>query len=422
MTPKRRRAGTRSGDTIIGDLQQQINDDQLVTNQVISIDQNALVPGQNVMPLSLSVDATGNITDSGLTAQVLQGLEGIQLQLGQGIQITGLDPNLMNQTFQIDTSVLQQLQGNVNLTINPNMVTPNIPTADPNLVQNIQIQQVVPTDAVNPNIIIQQGALQQANPPQATNAIELQQVAVQAGIDTSAVVASNNDAQIVTMQQQQAQQQQQQSQQQEGLQQVALQTPQLVQTADGLAMHQAPSMAESAPDGQVIQDMEAAASPASNASGEAEEAEPMVPEAVTDNIPEHLVTDEGNIVLPTTTDTSALDEEQEPTVTGEDQSLLQAHSIVTVTPADTDRTHICHVSIISPYLQTTFCDSNLPNSNSKQLFVMVICTSSSVLSSRLTQTVAAGFTDLRYTFVRSICIKFQVKVLTVNPFTASDSI
>ena len=352
MTPKRRRAGTRGGDTnLMGDIQQQVGGDQLVTNQVISIDQNSLVTGQNVLPLSLSVDAAGNITDSGLTAQVLQGLEGIQLQLGQGIQITGLDPNVVNQTFQIDASVLQQLQGNVNLTINPNIVTQNIPTADPNLVQNIQIQQVAPTDAVNPNIIIQQGALQQANPSQAANATELQQVAVNAGIDASAVVASNNDQQIVALQQQQPQQQQQQQQQpqQSGLQQVTLQTPQLVQTADGITMHQTPTEAESVPTGEVAQEMAEPASPEGNASDEPEETESMVPETVTDNMPEHLVTEEGNIVLASTTDTSVLDEEQEATVTGQDQSLIQAHTIVTVTPGDSDRNHICHVSIISSF-------------------------------------------------------------------------
>ncbi len=78
----------------------------------------------------------------------------------QGIQITGLDPSLLTQTVQIDASLLQQLQqqGNINLAINPNNLH-SLQTADPNMVQNIQIQQADtptdPTDAVNPNVIIQ---------------------------------------------------------------------------------------------------------------------------------------------------------------------------------------------------------------------------------------------------------------------------
>ena len=119
-------------------------------NSVIGIDQ---LQGQNVMPVSLSIDSLGGgIGESGMAAQLLQGLEGIQLQfttgsLGQGIQITGLDPSLLSQTVQIDASLLQQLQqqGNLNVTINPNVVTQAMPT-DPNLLQGmqgIQIQQAI---------------------------------------------------------------------------------------------------------------------------------------------------------------------------------------------------------------------------------------------------------------------------------------
>ena len=272
MTPKRRRTGLRSGDTnLIGDVQQQITSNQLVQNQVISIDQNTIVPGANVLPLSLSVDAAGNITDSSLTAQILQGLDGVQLQLGQGIQITGLDPNLVNQNLQIDASVLQQLQGNVNLTINPNIVT------DPNMVQ-----------AVNPNILIQQGQLQQTNANTNENTTDVHQV--------------------------------------------ALQTPQMVQTADGLTIQPAHVETNYQSEPTMEPDIAAPASPGETSNDEARDTEANEPNLVTANEP--------NLV----TDTSVLEEPKEPAVTGEDQNLIQAHTIVTVTPGDTDRTHICHVS------------------------------------------------------------------------------
>ena len=77
-------------------------------------------------------------------------MEGIQLQLpagnqlgGQNIQIAGLDMAMLSQTIQIDPALLQQLQqqGNINVTIDPNMVqTQSLQAANPNLIQNIQTQ------------------------------------------------------------------------------------------------------------------------------------------------------------------------------------------------------------------------------------------------------------------------------------------
>lgn len=68
------------------------------------------------------------LSESALAAHVLQGLEGIQLQLpgnlNQSIQIMGLDTNLMSQTIHIDDSLLQQLQqGSLNFTLAPNFVS-----------------------------------------------------------------------------------------------------------------------------------------------------------------------------------------------------------------------------------------------------------------------------------------------------------
>ncbi|XP_060079915.1 zinc finger protein 236-like isoform X1 [Ylistrum balloti] len=178
--PKRRKTLTQVVADVDNQQQQQINllngtdvQNIVVTSQpnvgqVINIDQSML-QAQNVLPVSLTVqDNIGQLNESALAANVLQGLEGIQLQftgnLGQGIQITGLDPNIFSQTVQIDTSLIQQLQnqGNVNITINPNIITQTtLQAADPNLVQNvqnIQIQNVQPVtvqEQINPNIIIQ---------------------------------------------------------------------------------------------------------------------------------------------------------------------------------------------------------------------------------------------------------------------------
>ena len=141
--------------------------------QVINIDP-ALLQGSNIMPLSLTVDNFGNITDGSQATQILQGTDGIQLQvtgvnLPQGVQIAGLDPNMFQQTVQIDANLLQQLQnGNVNITLNPNQMDgQTITAADPNLVQNIQIQQLPLQEPVNPNIVVQHPTMGQVNVNQA---------------------------------------------------------------------------------------------------------------------------------------------------------------------------------------------------------------------------------------------------------------
>lgn len=133
-----------------------------IGNQIINIDQS-LLQGQNLLPVSLNLESLG-LSESGLAAQVLQGgLDGVQLQVagnvGQNIQIQGLDPNTLTQTIQIDAGLLAQLQqGTINLSIAPNILQ----TADPNLVQNIQVLQQQPPqpstsqEVNNPNVIIQQ--------------------------------------------------------------------------------------------------------------------------------------------------------------------------------------------------------------------------------------------------------------------------
>ncbi|KAL3860221.1 hypothetical protein ACJMK2_010376 [Sinanodonta woodiana] len=138
-----------------------------ITSQVINVDQALLQhAAQNVLPISVTVDSFANLTESALAAQVLQGLEGLQLHLtgnlGQGIQITGLDPSLLTQTVQIDSSLLQQLQqqGNINITINPSLISSNMHSADQTLLQNIHIQPISLSETVNPNSIIIQQSVQ----------------------------------------------------------------------------------------------------------------------------------------------------------------------------------------------------------------------------------------------------------------------
>lgn len=138
------------------DVQNVMTINQNNGGQVIAVDQSML--GNNsILPVSLTVqpDAglnTSGLSESALATQVLQGLEGIQLQLtgNQGLQITGLDPNIFSQTVQIDANLLQQLQqqGNINITINPSLLTQTLQSADPNVIQSVQVQQ-------DPNIMIQ---------------------------------------------------------------------------------------------------------------------------------------------------------------------------------------------------------------------------------------------------------------------------
>lgn len=130
----------------VPDIQNVMSTSQ-ASGQVISIEPS-LFQSQNILPVSLSLtDSMGQIQESTLAAHVLQGLENVQLQLtgsmGQGgIQISGLDPSIFSQTVQIDASLLQQLQqqGNVNITINPSLLTQGMQVADPNVVQGLQVR------------------------------------------------------------------------------------------------------------------------------------------------------------------------------------------------------------------------------------------------------------------------------------------
>ncbi|XP_070574976.1 zinc finger protein 236-like [Ptychodera flava] len=76
--------------------------------------QQSLASQATVLPTSIAnTDTFASLTEGGMAATVLQGLDGMQLQLtttslsGQNVQIHSLDPNI---TVQIDPSLLQQLQ------------------------------------------------------------------------------------------------------------------------------------------------------------------------------------------------------------------------------------------------------------------------------------------------------------------------
>ncbi|KAL8603303.1 hypothetical protein ACOMHN_053999 [Nucella lapillus] len=161
---------------------------QGLTGQVLNIDQS-LLSGQNIVPMSLTVPAdnvSGQVTADG-TTQILQNLvEGLQLRLTgalpQGVQLAAMEtaagpgagagPNLLSQTLQIDAAFLQQLQqqGNINITINPHIITtqqvqavPNTASvtpgavggADPSLVQTLQLAPASLAE-VAPSMMVQQ--------------------------------------------------------------------------------------------------------------------------------------------------------------------------------------------------------------------------------------------------------------------------
>lgn len=133
----------------VPDIQNVMSTSQ-ANGQVINIEPTVF-QSPNILPVSLSLaDNMGQIQESTLAAHVLQGLDNVQLQLtgnvGQGgIQITGLDPSIFSQTVQIDASLLQQLQqqGNVNITLNPNVLAQGMQVADPNLVQGLQVNDLL---------------------------------------------------------------------------------------------------------------------------------------------------------------------------------------------------------------------------------------------------------------------------------------
>ncbi|XP_076328463.1 zinc finger protein 236-like isoform X2 [Tachypleus tridentatus] len=113
--------------------------------------------------ISLSTEDLGNLA-VGMNAEVVQGVEGIELQLTpnilghQSIHITGIDPSLLSQTVQIDASLFQQLQqqGNVNIAISPHLLTQSLGVSESASDTTLLTDPTASgTITVNPNVIIQ---------------------------------------------------------------------------------------------------------------------------------------------------------------------------------------------------------------------------------------------------------------------------
>ena len=144
-----------------GSAAQIINLDQQGQLQLQQPAQQQQIQQQIQQPMSFSItDSFGNLADPTLTAQVLQGMEGLQLQLQQPqtnqIQISGLTDGTslqqQQQTIQIDAGLLQQLQqGNINLTIDPATFQQQ---QQPQVLQAANPNMIQPVSAVNPNIVI----------------------------------------------------------------------------------------------------------------------------------------------------------------------------------------------------------------------------------------------------------------------------
>ncbi|KAK3731761.1 hypothetical protein RRG08_035428 [Elysia crispata] len=135
--------------------------DQGLANQVISVDQS-LLQNQALVPVQLAVnDNAATLETQTLPTQIAvpQGIEnnGLQLQiaplgqLNQGFQISGMEQGFLQQAVQIDASLLQQLQQNGFITINPNGIQPNI-TADLSQVGGEIGANIVLSGAAPPNV------------------------------------------------------------------------------------------------------------------------------------------------------------------------------------------------------------------------------------------------------------------------------
>ncbi|RUS91968.1 hypothetical protein EGW08_000181 [Elysia chlorotica] len=150
--------------------------DQGLANQVISVDQS-LLQNQALVPVHLAVnDHPPTMEPQTLSTQISvpQAIDnnGLQLhiaplgQMNQGFQISGMEQGFLQQAVQIDASLLQQLQQNGFITINPNGIQPNI-TADLSQVAGEMGTSIVLTGAtpsnVNANTLITQQSINGTN-------------------------------------------------------------------------------------------------------------------------------------------------------------------------------------------------------------------------------------------------------------------
>ncbi|KAG1672333.1 Zinc finger protein 236 [Nymphon striatum] len=133
-------------------------------------------------------------------------VEGVQLQLPGSLlgQNTGIQLDVaMSQTFQIDGSILQQLQdnGNINITIN-NLMHPMLPNTDPNLLQNASLVSST-CDVINQNseIVASTVALNKAQPNSTSGRGDVDNTCTssfQVSEQTNGVPTSNGGATILS--------------------------------------------------------------------------------------------------------------------------------------------------------------------------------------------------------------------------------
>ncbi|XP_071957635.1 zinc finger protein 236-like [Antedon mediterranea] len=144
-----------------------------------NIDQTNLQPAfpQGILPITLSGGEYAQFSDGSIATVLTQGLEGMQLQLnttniGQGLQISGLDSNI---TVQIDPNILQQLQQAV---LNPVALQTELGTIQTSSENALSHGAVIQNMEIQPNFLVQLdgNSLQQLQIQQSADAGRLQVV------------------------------------------------------------------------------------------------------------------------------------------------------------------------------------------------------------------------------------------------------
>ncbi|XP_022082178.1 LOW QUALITY PROTEIN: zinc finger protein 236-like [Acanthaster planci] len=158
--------------------------------------QQALAGQAQVLPITIAGNEGLTFGDGGMGATVMQGLEGLQLQLtatnlGQGLQLQGLDQSI---TVQIDPNLLQQLQHG---SLNPIMLQ----AGDLNLgqigLQLPQSDQALATTTPDPTL--SQSAFTQAADPQQHLLVRIDPSMLQVPVENSAVGSSASDSTPVSL-------------------------------------------------------------------------------------------------------------------------------------------------------------------------------------------------------------------------------
>ncbi|XP_038077236.1 zinc finger protein 236-like isoform X2 [Patiria miniata] len=167
------------------------------TEQTLLQQQQQALGGQaQVLPITIAGNEGLTFGDGGMGGTVMQGLEGLQLQLtatnlGQGLQLQGLDQSI---TVQIDPSLLQQLQHG---SLNPIMLQ----AGDLNLgqigLQLPQSDQGLVTTAPEQNL--PQSGFTQVADPQQHLLVRIDPSMLQVPVDNPPLVSNTTDSTPVTL-------------------------------------------------------------------------------------------------------------------------------------------------------------------------------------------------------------------------------